>query len=291
MKKIIKKDKILILIAVIGIAVTTILCLFHIKPDWKYMLSQVITTSVRSSETSLSDINELPTVSISASQKNTDDNITTDQSLMLVNKNNIIPKDFKADLVDYNQDGLKMNSCMVKAFKSLSDDVYSKFNENLYVMSGYRTAEEQLELYNEQGSSTAEAPGSSEHQTGMALDVYVNNYAGYAFLKSDVGQYVNSECWKYGFIIRYPILKSDITGIDFEPWHIRYVGVPHAEIISKSGITLEEYFDLFDDGKFYEYSDYIISRQSGDNLTLPEVFSSCNISADNTGNYFITARK
>lgn len=290
MKKIIKKDKILILIAVIGIAVTTILCLFHIKPDWKYMLSQVIATSAGSSGTGLSEISELTTVSISVFPKSSD-NITTDQSLMLVNKNNVIPKGFKADLVDYNQDGLQMNRCMAKAFKDLADDVCSKFDENLYIMSGYRTAEEQLELYNEQGSATAEAPGSSEHQTGMALDVYVNNYAGYAFLKSDAGQYVNSECWKHGFIIRYPLLKSNITGIDFEPWHIRYVGVPHAEIISKKGITLEEYFDLFDIGKFYEYGDYIISRQSGKDLILPEAFSSCNISADNTGNYFITARK
>ncbi|MDE6148599.1 MAG: M15 family metallopeptidase [Ruminococcus sp.] len=241
MKKATKKDKILITIAVIGIMVTMTLCLFHIKPDWKYMLSSIVTASFHSSDVSLSDTDELQTMSYKILAEKDIENISEDQSLMLVNKNNTIPANFTADLTDYNEDGLKMNSCMTKAFKSLSDDVFNKFGENLYIMSGYRTAEEQLELYNNQGGSTAEIPGASEHQTGLALDVYVNNYAGYGFLKSETGQYVNSECWKYGFIIRYPMLKSDITGIDFEPWHIRYVGIPHAEIIYKKGITLEEY--------------------------------------------------
>ncbi len=291
MKKATKKDKILITIAVIGVMITMILCLFHIKPDWKYMLGQIVTASVHTSDINLSDTNDLQTMSYKASIEKDAENINEDQSLLLVNKNNTIPPNFTADLTDYNKDGLKMNSCMIEAFKHLSDDISTKFGESLYIMSGYRTAEEQLELYNNQGGSTAEIPGASEHQTGLALDVYVNNYAGYGFLKSEVGQFVNSECWKYGFIIRYPMLKSDITGIDFEPWHIRYVGIPHAEIIYKKGITLEEYSDLYDEGKFYEYGDYIISRQTTKNLTLPKEFQSCNISADNAGNYYITAHK
>lgn len=291
MKKATKKDKILITIAVIGVMITMILCLFHIKPDWKYMLGQIVTASVHTSDINLSDTNDLQTMSYKASIEKDAENINEDQSLLLVNKNNTIPPNFTADLTDYNKDGLKMNSCMIEAFKHLSDDISTKFGESLYIMSGYRTAEEQLEIYNNQGGSTAEIPGASEHQTGLALDVYVNNYAGYGFLKSEVGQFVNSECWKYGFIIRYPMLKSDITGIDFEPWHIRYVGIPHAEIIYKKGITLEEYSDLYDEGKFYEYGDYIISRQTTKNLTLPKEFQSCNISADNAGNYYITVHK
>lgn len=290
MKKAIKKDRILIIIAVISIVVTFILCLFHIKPDWKYMFVQAVTSPMHSAGIVLKDIKDLQTMSIKISNAKAYENIDTDQSLMLVNKNNTIPENFTPDLMDYTED-VKINRCMAEAFQKLSDDVLKQFGEDLYIMSGYRTAEEQQELFDSQGDSIAESPGSSEHQTGLALDVYVNNYAGSAFLKSEIGRFVNDHCWEYGFIIRYPMLKKDITGIDFEPWHIRYVGMPHSEIIYKSGITLEEYSTLFKDGKLYEYGDYIISRQTGAELTIPKNFKSCTVSDDNTGSCYVTIRK
>lgn len=159
--------------------------------------------------------------------------------------------------------------------------------DNLFVMSHYRNEQEQKYLY-EEDNNTAALPGASEHQTGLALDVYVKGYAGSGFLKSEAGQYVNKNSWKYGFIIRYPLFKKHITGIRFEPWHIRFVGLPHSEIIYKEGLTLEEYISSLGVGNFYKYKNYYISRQEGDKLLIPYHLKEVMLSPDNTGCYIIT---
>ena len=286
MKKSIKKDRVVILLGVMALIVTAILWVFHLKPDWKY----IITQSIGFNSAQKSDIEEvkIETKTVNVNELKNHKNIVFEQSLMLVNKKNPLSKDFDADLSDYNGKGLMMNRCMMSAFKRLSDDVKDKFGENLFIMSGYRTADEQQELFDEKGSSVAEPAYASEHQTGMALDVYVQNFSGSAFIKSEVGQFVNSECYKYGFIIRYPLKKSKITGIDYEPWHLRYVGLPHSEIIHKSSIAFEEYKDLFESDKFYSYDGYLISHQSGKNIEIPVEFKNCVISPDNYGGYYIT---
>ena len=113
-------------------------------------------------------------------------------------------------------------------------------------------------------------------------------FPGKSFLKSPGGQFVNANSWQYGFIIRYPIDKKLITGIPFEPWHIRYVGKPHAEIIYKENLTLEEYIESLDIDKFYKFNDYVISRQKTDILTFPRDLIDIVVSADNKGNFIIT---
>lgn len=79
-----------------------------------------------------------------------------------------------------------------------------------------------------------------------------------------------------------------MTGINFEPWHIRFVGFPHAEIMYQNNLSLEEYFDSLEDGKFYSYGDYVFSRQSGEDLEIPSDCGSVVISSDNAGGYVIT---
>ena len=102
-------------------------------------------------------------------------------------------------------------------------------------------------------------------------------------------------CYKYGFILRYPSYETEIsTGYEYEPWHIRYVGAPHAKIIYNNQLTLEEYILSLKDNVWYEIDGYLISRQMpGDNasLTLPNKYSSAVISPDNTGSYIITIKK
>ena len=140
--------------------------------------------------------------------------------------------------------------------------------------------------------TTAAAPGASEHQTGLGIDVYVKNFAGEGFVKSQAGQFVNSESWKYGFIIRYPSYGKSSTGIKFEPWHIRYVGKPHAAIIYNDRQTLEKYIDSFETGEWYSADGYLISRQTvGESVTMPKAFGSAVISPDNTGCYMITVKQ
>ena len=86
-------------------------------------------------------------------------------------------------------------------------------------------------------------PGTSEHELGLAVDIVDASYQqldeGQAF--TPVQQWLMEHCWEYGFILRYPDGKSDLTGIIYEPWHYRYVGVETAQALQKSGQCLEEY--------------------------------------------------
>lgn len=131
---------------------------------------------------------------------------------------------------------------------------------NLYLVSGYRSSSRQTYLYNRKvnyykrlGYSQADSeylaatvvnpPGQSEHQTGLCMDI---TDAGYTSLTEDQEntagyKWVLEHCAEYGFILRYPKGREDVTGIIYEPWHFRYVGVDAATEIMSRGITLEEY--------------------------------------------------
>lgn len=113
-------------------------------------------------------------------------------------------------------------------------------------VSGYRSYERQEELYN--GNSYVAAPGTSEHQSGLALDVScpaVNLALIPEFASTPEGIWLARNASLYGFIIRYPANKEDITHVPYEPWHIRYVTKPLAGYLSLTGLTLEEYHSLF----------------------------------------------
>lgn len=213
-----------------------------------------------------------------------------EQSTMLINAEYLLTDDYVPCLAQYKDTGLQMNECLHNAFEKLSLAVNTETGSKLFVSSAYRTKDEQRELY-EEDSSTANIPGSSEHEAGLALDVYVQYNAGFGFIKTEAGQFVNSHCWEYGFIIRYPSYGKKETGMKYEPWHIRYVGEPHAKIIYNNHLTLEEYILSLEDGVWYEIDDYLISRQKlSDNNTLeiPEICSDIVISPDNTGSYIVT---
>lgn len=220
-----------------------------------------------------------------------DKRVSFDQSLMLVNTEYMLQEGFTPDVLEYKDTTVYMSRCMLDAYASLSAAVSERTGKKLYVSSDLRSAEEQAALYAED-PLTATIPGASEHQTGLALDVYVAYYAGDAFVKSQAGRFVNSHAHEYGFIIRYPSYGEDVTGIRYEPWHIRYVGHPHSDAIYSNHITLEEYVESLEIGEWYEIEGYYVSRQPvGEKLVLPENFQSCIISPDNTGCYIITIQK
>lgn len=213
--------------------------------------------------------------------------IAFNESLNLINKDFPIIEDGEERVVNYKDTDLKMKSFVVDPYESLSRAVKEETGESLFIRSSFRTREEQ-EIISSQDSGKAATPGTSEHEKGIALDVYVEFFAGNGFLKSKAGQFVNRNSWEYGFIIRYPIDKKAVTGIPFEPWHIRYVGQPHAEIIYKNNLVLEEYIDSLEINKFYKFNDYIISRQTDEILTFPRDLKEVLVSPDNMGNYIIT---
>ncbi|MBQ7391785.1 MAG: D-alanyl-D-alanine carboxypeptidase family protein [Clostridia bacterium] len=125
----------------------------------------------------------------------------------------------------------------------------------------------------------------------MSLDVYAPGHDSYKFLKSPAGRMVNRICHEYGFIIRYEADKTEITGFDYEPWHLRYVGAPHAELIANSGLAYEEYINAIQTETWYSYNNYLILRTANvEEITLPTSFTACHISPDNTGYYIITVK-
>src|SRR5690606_38866221 len=109
------------------------------------------------------------------------------------------------------------------------------------VNSGYRGFEEQAKLYKQMGAAYALPPGYSEHNTGLAIDV------GSTLMKMEhapEGKWMAENAWEYGFILRYPKDKTAITGIEYEPWHFRYVGLPHSIIMREKDLVLEEYIEF-----------------------------------------------
>ncbi len=127
------------------------------------------------------------------------------------------------------------------------------------VSAGYRTIEYQTQLFNDrvyalrqEGYSGQQArakvrqtvadPGASEHHTGLAFDITVK---GEQFSNTQQSVWLAKHCWEYGFIIRYPSDKTAITGISYEPWHIRYVGTAHSLIMRDENLCLEEYIDKY----------------------------------------------
>ena len=258
------------------------------NPHFLYISSEYIGIHCKKTEmnTTLPD----NTVKISLYELKSDGKVRFEESAMLINEDHPLEDGFVPSVSGYKDTDVLMNECLKEAYEKLSSAVSEATGSPLFVSSAYRTEEEQRELY-EDDPSTANTPGTSEHQSGLGLDVYVKYYAGFGFIKTEAGQFVNSKCWEYGFIIRYPSFGKAKTGMKYEPWHIRYVGEPHAEVIYNNHLTLEEYIDSLEDGVWYEVGGYLISRQKpdeGGKLSLPLSFESAVISPDNTGSYVIT---
>lgn len=183
---------------------------------------------------------------------------------VMVNKKRHLSKDFvPKNLREVNvksnkpkgADSRKMNSeaadHLEALFKCAKEDGY-----DLCAVSGYRSYSTQQGIFSsnvsskgsEQAANRVSArAGESEHQTGLAMDVSaksVNYGLVESFGKTEEGKWLKENAYKYGFIIRYPKGKEDITGYAYEPWHIRYVGETLAKEIQERDITLEEFFEL-----------------------------------------------
>ena len=118
------------------------------------------------------------------------------------------------------------------------------------ISSGYRSGEEQNELYETLGPEQAMPSGHSEHNHGFAVDVG-SSQGGIEH--SPEGKWLRKQAADYGFILRYPKNKTDITGIKYEPWHFRYVGLPHSIIMSQQDFVLEEYLSYMKEQRFLSF--------------------------------------
>lgn len=178
-------------------------------------------------------------------------------TLLLVNKYYTVSRDYyPSDMVSVDgtlstNQGLYLKRAAYEAYLQMLRDAQNQGLDFL-ICSAYRSYELQKSLYNNSLSQNGEKftntrsayPGRSEHHTGLAIDI-TSESMGYGlsqnFINYPEGLWLNNNCSKYGFIIRYPKGKTHITGYDYEPWHLRYVGTEAASEITAKGITLEEY--------------------------------------------------
>ena len=283
-----KKIKYMILITlaiiIIMIAYTAIK-----RPDIKY---GIMTLFDKRQSITLEELDIVTQkVDISDIEEGKYNNIKYTNNMWLVNNDNKLDYNNNLNLVEFRDTDLFVNREVVEPLESLFKASKEYTEDKLLIMSTYRDKSEQEDLYKEDSSLAAKV-GYSEHETGLALDLYVHTLAQKNFIKSQVGKWVNSNAYKYGFIIRYPFLEKSKTGFNYEPWHIRYVGVPHSNIIYNNRLTLEEYYHLYEKDKFYKCDEYIISYQSSHNnfLDIPKDYKIIEISKDNKGVYIITSK-
>ncbi|MDE6530377.1 MAG: M15 family metallopeptidase [Lachnospiraceae bacterium] len=176
-------------------------------------------------------------------------------NLILVNRNSYIPDDYEIELTELSN-GEKVDSRIYPQLQEMFDDMRA---EGIYpiVREGYRSAEEQEEIFAEKvqayinegyfrvraeriAEEWVAVPGTSEHQLGIAVDINADKEQ---CENEDVYLWLAENAHEYGFILRYPQGKEEITGISYEPWHFRYVGVENAQIIYEKQICLEEFIE------------------------------------------------
>lgn len=185
-----------------------------------------------------------------------------DWRLVLINKQHPIPEDYTFTL-----DTIKTANGGIQCDGRIMEDLFSMLQAagedgiNLAICSHYRDINRQEVLFNRKiktymkkgmsymeaykiSSQTVTVPGASEHQIGLAMDIVSDSYTVLeeGFAETDAGIWLKEHCAEYGFILRYPLGKETITGIEFEPWHYRYVGKEAAEIIMNEELCLEEFW-------------------------------------------------
>ena len=132
-----------------------------------------------------------------------------------------------------------MDSRAAKAANALFAAAETDGLHDFAILSAYRDATRQAILYADSRDGYVARPGSSEHQTGLCMDV---GQFGRGFsLDESHTAWLHVHCWEFGFVIRYPEGREDITGVPYEPWHLRYVGREAALQIRENGWTLEEW--------------------------------------------------
>ena len=168
---------------------------------------------------------------------------------MLVNKYNYLPENYEVtDLINistmYAYEGHKTKQEVNNEYIRMAKDAQEQ-GLILIVNSSFRTFKEQQEQYDISTNGFAAKPGYSEHQTGLALDIVTHNTIGNQFEESDEFKWLKENAHKYGFILRYPKGKEEITGYAYESWHYRYLGTDLATKVYNSNITYEEYYAYY----------------------------------------------
>ncbi len=209
-------------------------------------------------DSSLREINSIETSTKSLSD------IKLNYELILVNNSNNLKVNLsKNDLIKLGvnvttetKETFLLNTNAAENISSFIDAANEISEKTVYVTSSYRTEKAQTKIYNEAtDKNLVQKAGASEHQTGYATDIMISKTKNATQGSSFEGLWLINNAYKYGYILRYPKTKVDITNISYEPWHFRYVGLIHAKYMEEHNLTLEEYINSFETNKFYELKD------------------------------------
>lgn len=238
---------------------------YNLKVDGIYGEQMNLVVSQFQKEFSSNDSDgKLDQWTLAAIDFNYDDRLVknTDDLVLLVNKKyfldeNYEPQNLVVPKVPFAIGEMKLQKVASEALENMFKVAKEEAKLNLVARSGYRSYKTQVQLfaryvknngYDEAVKFSAK-PGQSEHQTGLAMDITadsVNRLLKYSFGETKEGIWTKDNCYRFGFIVRYPADKTEITGYNYEPWHLRYVGKEIAKEIYDQDITLEDYLDKLD---------------------------------------------
>lgn len=186
-------------------------------------------------------------------------------NLILVNKTHRLAENLEIETRSFGNE--EVDARIYDSLKQMLEDGERDSDREFLVCSGYRSVDLQQYLFDNKIQRVRDAdpalsydeaynvaatevaiPGASEHNTGLAVDICAIDFQMLIeeYEETDEAQWLKENCYKYGFILRYPKDKQDVTQIIYEPWHFRYVGVEAATEIMSQGITLEEYLGKVD---------------------------------------------
>ncbi len=206
-------------------------------------------------------------------EKDIDSN-TSDWELVLVNRDHKIPEGYSVELEEVETTH-KIDKRVAESLRQMLSDAREEGLSPI-ICSSYRTREKQTQLYNNKvkeykrfGYSSDEAenlasywvaiPGTGEHETGLAVDIVSKKYQilDEKQEETDVQKWLMENSYKYGFTLRYPTDKKEITMINYEPWHYRYVGIDNATYMKEHDMCLEEYIDYLKQFEEEEYKELV----------------------------------
>lgn len=234
----------------------------------KYSLTDILEENEQllSEESSKDSVNaELAEEANAEAAQENDRFLADDWKLVLINKQHPVPDGYSFELGDIKT--IKGNmQCDERIIEELLSMMQAAGEDGvtLAICSPYRDLNRQkylfnrkIEIYMSKGMSYMEAysissqavtvPGASEHQIGLAIDIVSDDYITLdeGFADTDAGKWLAAHSYEYGFILRYPKGKEYITGIEFEPWHFRYVGKEAATVMAQENLTLEEFWNKY----------------------------------------------
>lgn len=218
-------------------------------------------TNVATSSTGTTNTSSTNTSSTVGGNETPNVDVTTDWRIRLANYDHILPENFEVELADIDSTR-QFDARAIKYLKDMINDMKKDGHTSIWVQSSYRSVARQKELYEnsinkylKQGKTQEEAekltdeyinkPGSSDHNLGLAVDF---NYVDNTFADTDEYKWLLENAENYGFILRYPKDKENITKIAYESWHWRYVGEEHAKKMNELNMCLEEYVEYLENG-------------------------------------------